>query len=378
MQRWSWVAALVVLVCSGHAIAQPVSGVPPSQSATATDPNRESTESRVAKLRVGYAGSPPFVIGGEEPRGLCIEIWQDVALQANRAYELVPSPTVGDLLDDLRAGEVDVAIGPISITAARARQVDFTQPYFEAPLSILANASGKGPWARVAPFLSWAFLTGLAVLLSVLLLVGFLLWSVERHKNPDQFPERPLPGIGNGIWFALVTMTTVGYGDRVPVTLAGRIVAGVWMVIALLTASSLTAGIATALTLSSLDPLVVERAEELSGSSVAVVRDSTGARFAREHGARLVDASDIDAAIALLVEGEVDAVVFDRPALQYYLERHPKLDARLSPRSYEPLGYGFAVRRDDKLRQQLNVALLEVVESGRLKSTERRWLGSAD
>jgi len=375
MQRWSWAAALVVLACAGHALAQPVGA---SQPSAATDANRELTIPRVAKLRVGYAGSPPFVIGGEEPQGLSVEIWKDVALQANLAYELVPSSTVGELLGDLRAGEVDAAIGPISITAARARQVDFTQPYFEAPLSILANASGEGPWARVAPFLSGAFLTGLGVLLSVLLIVGLLLWSVERRKNPDQFPERPLPGIGNGIWFALVTMTTVGYGDRVPVTLAGRIVAGVWMVIALLTASSLTAGIATALTLSSLDPLVVERAEDLSGRSVAVVRDTTGARFAREHGARVLDASDIDAAIALLADDEVEAVVFDRPALQYYLAQHPELDARLSPRSYEPLGYGFAVRRDDKLRQQLNVALLEVVESGRLKTTERRWLGGAE
>ncbi len=37
------------------------------------------------------------------------------------------------------------------------------------------------------------------------------------------------PSIGSGLWWAIQTTTTVGYGDNVPVTVAGRLVAAVVM-----------------------------------------------------------------------------------------------------------------------------------------------------
>ncbi|MGO2102628.1 MAG: ion channel [Psychroflexus halocasei] len=43
-------------------------------------------------------------------------------------------------------------------------------------------------------------------------------------------------------------MTTVGYGDKSPLSLGGRIVGLIWMFMAVIILSSLTAGIASALT----------------------------------------------------------------------------------------------------------------------------------
>jgi voltage-gated potassium channel len=37
------------------------------------------------------------------------------------------------------------------------------------------------------------------------------------------------PSIGSGLWWAVQTVTTVGYGDHVPTTVAGRLVASVVM-----------------------------------------------------------------------------------------------------------------------------------------------------
>jgi voltage-gated potassium channel len=53
--------------------------------------------------------------------------------------------------------------------------------------------------------------------------------------------------VGDGIWWAVTTMSTVGYGDIAPKTLPGRILAGALMVLGVATFATLTAGIASLL-----------------------------------------------------------------------------------------------------------------------------------
>ncbi|MBC9227153.1 two pore domain potassium channel family protein [Aeromicrobium sp. zg-636] len=51
--------------------------------------------------------------------------------------------------------------------------------------------------------------------------------------------------IGDALWWACTTVTTVGYGDRFPVTLEGRAVAVVLMVVGIGVVGSVTAAVAT-------------------------------------------------------------------------------------------------------------------------------------
>ena len=43
----------------------------------------------------------------------------------------------------------------------------------------------------------------------------------------EDYKQKQITSVPEGIWWALITMTTVGYGDKVPVTFGGR-VAGAW------------------------------------------------------------------------------------------------------------------------------------------------------
>lgn len=61
-------------------------------------------------------------------------------------------------------------------------------------------------------------------LLGLVLIAAAAMHLVEHDAQPDKFGSIPA-----AMWWAVVTLTTVGYGDVVPVTLAGRIVAGVTM-----------------------------------------------------------------------------------------------------------------------------------------------------
>ena len=328
-------------------------------------------------LRVAVAGSAPFVIDqGSRLQGISVDVWRSVARKADIEHELVAVDSISDAIDGVGTGKFDVAVGPISITSARAQSVSFTQPYYQASLSILADPESASAWNRIKPFLSITFLIGVSVLLLVLALVGVLFWLTERKHNEEQFPANPVRGIGNGLWLALVTMTTVGYGDRAPVSVAGRIVAGVWMILAMLTASSLTASIATALTLSQLDQAAIANAGELRGRTVAVVRDSPSEAFARKYGARLALHDDIEHAISAVTEGQADAVVYDRPILRYFLHQNPEANLVLSEAAYQPRGYGFALAVDSPHFDGLDIAILGLQESGGVERISDKWMGS--
>ena len=69
-------------------------------------------------------------------------------------------------------------VGPISITPDRLNLpgVDFTQPYFIGKAGILLPLRPSSPLSRIQLFLGWAEVSSLLFLISVLLVVGSLVW----------------------------------------------------------------------------------------------------------------------------------------------------------------------------------------------------------
>ncbi len=329
----------------------------------------------VEPLSVAVVGNAPFVIKADPPIGLSVDVWETVAASLGVAYTLVPQEDIDAAISGVEAGEFDIAVGPVSITASRAERVTFAQPYFNASLAIMAPQSGS-LYDRFAPFFTRTFVTGFSALAAVLILIGTLLWLAERRANPEQFPQNPRAGIANGVWMALVTMTTVGYGDRVPVSVAGRVISGIWMFIGLVIASSLTAFLATALTLSQMDGPSIETAEQLRGRRVAVVGGTTSEEFVESVGGRALAAPDVQAAVVLLERGDADAVVFDRPMLRYIISEDPSLDFRISASEYRRQNYGFAVPKGNPLGERIGLEILRLRESGELLEIEQRWLGA--
>jgi voltage-gated potassium channel len=60
------------------------------------------------------------------------------------------------------------------------------------------------------------------ILLGTSLVAASLIHLVERHAQPDKFGTIP-----DSMWWAIVTLGTIGYGDVVPVTVPGKMIAGV-------------------------------------------------------------------------------------------------------------------------------------------------------
>ena len=58
--------------------------------------------------------------------------------------------------------------------------------------------------------------------------------------------EKTYPTIGDGLWWAIQTVTTVGYGDLVPTSTTGRLVAALVMVVGIGFLTVITAAITSA------------------------------------------------------------------------------------------------------------------------------------
>lgn len=59
-----------------------------------------------------------------------------------------------------------------------------------------------------------------ALMILMLIMASCLMYFVEHPAQPDVFPDIP-----STMWWAMATLTTVGYGDAVPITGAGKLLA---------------------------------------------------------------------------------------------------------------------------------------------------------
>ncbi len=323
----------------------------------------------VNELQIGVSGSPPFVIEEDGVlSGISVEIWKDVAERLEQPYKFVVQPNTNANVEAVADGSVDLAIGPISITPTRLAnpKIDFTQPYYHGYEGLLIPQKPPGLITRLRPFIGWAALSSVGILITLLFIFGNLIWLAERRKNTEQFPRHYFHGVGNGMWFGLVTLTTVGYGDRAPLSRSGRIIAGIWMVISLVAVSSITAGLASAFTLSlaEIAPSAIREKADLRGKEIAVVEGTTSLRWGKLYEINAFLTKDLNGAIKILNQGKVEGIIFDESPLRHYLKQNKKSKLKLANFPLAIQTYGFVIPMGSPLRNQLNIELLDMERNG--------------
>ena len=83
-------------------------------------------------------------------------------------------------------------------------------------------SSGVRALGRVMHQKREELLTVVLVLFVLLLMASSLMFFAERDAQPDKFASIP-----SAMWWSVITLTTVGYGDVFPATVVGRMIAGV-------------------------------------------------------------------------------------------------------------------------------------------------------
>ena len=333
-------------------------------------------------LRVAARVLPPFVIyENGSYSGFEVALVDLVAARLGMDVEIYAVDTVAKQVDDLSRDVADLGLGGVAITATREETVDFSLPVLDTGLTIMAPThADQGLGDRILSFLraiGGSDLPWLIVVFAMAVLVAaHLIWWLERHHNPD-FAVPYRRGIWDSFYWSVVTMSTVGYGDKVARGGLGRGFALVWIALGTLVFASFTASIASSLAVSELRGEIAGPSD-LPGHRVATVTRSAGEVYLESVGIGPVLVDQIDDAYRLMEEGDVEAVVFDAPVLRFHVSREGVGAVTTVGPVFEKVQYGLMISENDtELLERVDLALLDVMESGLYRQIHDRWFGSS-
>ena len=326
----------------------------------------------------------PFVIYENGAySGFEVELAQLVAARLGTQIEIYSVNTVAKQLDDIIRGEARLGLGGVRVTESREEEIDFSLPVLTSGLTILTPNEDDEGFLSNALSLDRALSFSKAVTASAWLIVLFgvtvliaahLVWLMERKHNPD-FAPTYRKGIWDSFYWSVVTMSTVGYGDKVARGARGRLLALVWIGLGTLLFASFSAAIASSLVESQLRS-EISGPEDLRGKRVATVRHSSSATYLIDNGVGPVSVERIDEAYELLANDEVDAVVYDAPVLHSYVSRHGGGRFDTVGAEFETVIYALLIGEDDgELRELIDLALLELIENGTYGLLIEHWFG---
>ncbi len=317
-------------------------------------------------LRVAYSIEAPFVVKSKDGKlsGPSVWLWENIAKENKLAYKYVELP-LEELLDGLKNNKVDASLSPLTITSERYKLMDFTSPYHIEHASILMRntSSYQKSLQFVKSFFSINFLRALGALAFVIFVFGILIWVFERKKNNEEF-HGGIRGIWEGFWWSAVTMTTVGYGDKSPKTIGGRIVSLIWMFTAIIIISGFTAGIASSLTVNNISS-TSNKISDFKNQKLGTIEGSATNEWLKNNFfTKKKEYATMDAALHALDEKEIDAIAYSRALLQSVMKDDSLSNYQLINIKYNPQFYAFGLNKQlpDTLVKAINYSMLSNIE----------------
>ncbi len=339
-------------------------------------PRAGTAERAPAPLRIGVAESPPLAIRQSDGTwsGLAVDLWTHIAADLNLQYELQPIP-LDAAAPMLRDGALDAVLGAIPVSPEGEEQFDYSQPYLATGLGFAQRMDDQLRWGALwDTLLSTRLLSIIGAIMVAVLLVGIIIAWVERRHHSTDFGGPWQQGVSTGVWWAAVTMTTVGYGDATPKTGPGRALALLWMFVGVIAVAILTATATSILTLSHMQG-TVSRPTDLLRLRLGAVPGAAGADYLTDRHTPFEAFADYEAGLNALHENRIDAFVANIPALRYliHLSWHGELE--VSPIALEAVLYAIALPTSSPLRGRIDSALLRATHEDIWREVERHYLG---
>ena len=317
------------------------------------------------ELVIGVKSAEPFAYQTPHGqwKGLSIDLIEALAKQNNFTYKFVEFKDVGTLIYRTSKNDVDMSIAAISLTPDRESYVDFTHSYFRTSPGILANT-------KPSPTENFFWIAKKVMVILIILIVGmyvmgFIISRVDKGGD--------INGSHEGAWWALVTFSTTGYGDEVPVTNAGKVVASAWIIASLFLISIFTGYISSAMTVKKLSESTTQLAD-LYDREVTVISETTAQLKLAELGIEYDAVPTLAAAMENFKSGKTDVVVYDKGMLDYASKDIE--DVNVFPIKNSDEEYAIALPPNSELREKINLSILKILSTPKWKATKAQYFGA--
>lgn len=315
---------------------------------------------------------------GDQPKGVMIAIWNELARRLGMQSEFVRAKTFVDLMDMVREGKADVSLGPLAITEERERALDMTHPVFHSGMRIaVRQRNDTGLLTAVWSMLSWKLLGLVTLALALAFVSGHLLWWSEKERNPRSFPPAYPWGVIEAIWWIASTIVTGGCDDKHVDGPLGRILAFAWMIGGIGLIASFTSVLTATMTAERVTG-VIQGPRDLVGRSIGCQAAAVTVPTVRQRGGIPREYPTIREALDALELGMVDAVVSEAETLMSVINESRQDRVKLVGPLFDSFDFGLALSNGSPLREELNTAILRMREDGTLDRIKASWLGTHD
>lgn len=346
---------------------------------TFDDISTQQKQSQSIKLAVKPL-EPFVIIKNGQYSGFSIDLWNSISKNIGvSTSETKTFSNVNGIIDSIEAAQSDIGIAGISITAERENKVDFSYPMFHSGLSILTSSSTKSGiipdvFLKIASAV-WNYDFGVLALSMLLISIipAVIIYFVERRKIDGFLDTR---NVFLGIFEAYCWCFTGIFGqeDRHPSTKTGKIFGLVWMVLGVLFVAFFTAQVTANLTTDKLNG-TIHSIDDIKDKKIATLKGTTSAKYLKDNSIDYLEFDTLADAVQSIDKKDTVAVVYDKPALDYYASNNKVNKYEVVGGSFTTEDYGIALPNNSPLRKKINEELLKMYQSGDYETLRSKWFG---
>jgi ABC-type amino acid transport substrate-binding protein len=359
------------LAQSTPAASTPVASTPAESAPAAVS----ATTPRI--LQVGTTTRRPYSWQQSDGTwtGPAIQLWDKIAKGAGLQYQL--KGYTSEELSSLELNSyktvrsIDVFASGVEINAVQNNICDFSQPFDAGGYSLVTHTRGVTlPRTIIKRVMTFDVLVWLIFMLIATVISGSVIRLVEKKNNPAHFANKD--SFVNGLWWAISTLSTVGYGDFVPKTRAGKLVGGIWIFISIILVAIFSATIVATLTVGQLTPYF-KSIKSMKSNLVGIIERPNSRYVANKLGVMPRIYITPDDAFAALESNEIEGFLHPTNELRSLLSIRGDSQLLVLPTEVIRGFVGFGLNKDLDIEtvRKINSELIKIIESPEWIDTAR-------